>query len=47
MEKERGYKFRPGTTAWKTQPVGGLVVGETVTYIGGNGPATGDAMDTS
>ncbi|KIJ25571.1 hypothetical protein M422DRAFT_781668 [Sphaerobolus stellatus SS14] len=51
VQKERNYKFRPGTTAWKKETIRKLVVEETVTYISGNAGTTaaegGDAMDTS
>ncbi|KAH7908686.1 nucleophile aminohydrolase [Hygrophoropsis aurantiaca] len=40
VEKERAYRFRPGTTAWKSEEIRKLVVSEQVTPIGG------DAMDT-
>ncbi|EGN97488.1 hypothetical protein SERLA73DRAFT_184212 [Serpula lacrymans var. lacrymans S7.3] len=42
VEKERKYKFRRGTTAWKTENVRNLVVSEEITPIVG-----GDAMDIS
>lgn len=39
--KERVYRFRRGTTAWKTENVRDLVVSESVRMVGG------DEMDTS
>ncbi|CAA7268495.1 unnamed protein product [Cyclocybe aegerita] len=41
VQKERNYKFRRGTTAWKKEDIRSLVVDEQVTQIGG------DEMDTS
>ncbi|RDB18605.1 Proteasome subunit beta type-7 [Hypsizygus marmoreus] len=41
VQKERGYTFRRGTTAWKTESVRDLVVKEEITFVGG------DAMDTT
>lgn len=43
VQKERDYKFRRGTTAWKKEDIRNLIVEETVTQIA----AGGDAMDTS
>ncbi|TDL16297.1 20S proteasome subunit [Rickenella mellea] len=43
--KERNYKFRRGTTAWKMENIRSLVVDETVTLIAP--PVGGDAMDTT
>jgi len=43
--KELQYKFRRGTTAWKTESIKSLIVDETVTPI--SKPAGGDAMDIS
>ncbi|KDQ08370.1 hypothetical protein BOTBODRAFT_118705 [Botryobasidium botryosum FD-172 SS1] len=45
--KELKYKFRRGTTAWKTESIKSLIVDETVTPIAGTRSAGGDAMDTS
>ncbi|PPQ64453.1 hypothetical protein CVT24_008463 [Panaeolus cyanescens] len=42
VQKERDYKFRRGTTAWKKEEVRKLVVDEQVTLLGG-----GDEMDVS
>ncbi|KAF8530156.1 proteasome subunit [Hysterangium stoloniferum] len=50
VKKERDYKFRNGTTAWKSENIRSLIVDETVTHIGGKTPGTagaGDAMDTT
>ena len=41
VQKERDYKFRRGTTAWKKEDIRKFVVDEQVTLIGG------DEMDTS
>jgi len=41
VQKERDYKFRRGTTAWKKEDVRKLIVDEQLTLIGG------DEMDTS
>lgn len=41
VQKERDYKFKRGTTAWKKEDVRKLVVDEQVTHIGG------DEMDIS
>jgi len=41
VQKERDYKFRKGTTAWKKEDVRKFVIDEQVTLIGG------DEMDTS
>jgi 20S proteasome subunit beta 2 len=43
VQKERDYKFRRGTTAWKKEVVRDLVVDEQVTLIGGDGAE----MDTT
>ncbi|KAF6747216.1 proteasome subunit [Ephemerocybe angulata] len=42
VQKERDYKFRRGTTAWKKEEIRSLIVEETVTPVG-----RGDEMDTS
>ncbi|KAF9004629.1 proteasome subunit [Cyathus striatus] len=42
VKKERNYKFRRGTTAWKKEEIRKLVIDEQVTTL-----ATGDEMDTS
>ena len=36
VQKERDYKFRQGTTAWKKETVRKFVVDEQVTLIGGD-----------
>ncbi|KAJ3517529.1 hypothetical protein NLJ89_g449 [Agrocybe chaxingu] len=41
VQKERNYKFRRGTTAWKKEDIRSLIVDEQVTQVGG------DEMDTS
>ncbi|KAF8156674.1 20S proteasome subunit [Crassisporium funariophilum] len=41
VQKERDYKFRRGTTAWKKEDVRKLIIEESLTLIGG------DEMDTS
>jgi 20S proteasome subunit beta 2 len=41
VQKERDYKFRRGTTAWKKEDVRKLIVEEQTLLIGG------DEMDTS
>ncbi|KAF4616676.1 hypothetical protein D9613_008622 [Agrocybe pediades] len=41
VQKERDYKFRRGTTAWKKEDIRKFVVDEQITLIGG------DEMDTS
>ncbi|KIM43776.1 hypothetical protein M413DRAFT_443676 [Hebeloma cylindrosporum] len=41
VQKERDYKFRRGTTAWKKEDIRKLIVEEQLTLIGG------DEMDTS
>ena len=41
VQKERDYKFRRGTTAWKKEDVRKLIVEEQTVLIGG------DEMDTS
>jgi 20S proteasome subunit beta 2 len=41
VQKERNYRFRRGTTAWKAENVRKLIVNEEITLVGG------DAMDTS
>lgn len=41
VQKEKDYKFRRGTTAWKKEDVRKFVVDEQFTLIGG------DEMDTS
>lgn len=43
--KERNYKFRRGTTAWKSETIRSLIVSEEVTPI--PALAGGDAMDTT
>ncbi|TEB24479.1 proteasome subunit [Coprinellus micaceus] len=42
VQKERDYKFRRGTTAWKKEEVRSLITEESVTLLTG-----GDEMDTS
>ncbi|EAU81477.1 proteasome subunit [Coprinopsis cinerea okayama7 len=42
VQKERDYKFRRGTTAWKKEDIRKLVIDEQVTALG-----AGDEMDTS
>ncbi|EEB96094.1 hypothetical protein MPER_04826 [Moniliophthora perniciosa FA553] len=44
VQKEKNYKFRRGTTAWKTESIRKLVVNEEISPIGGG---AGDEMDTS
>ena len=41
VQKERDYKFRRGTTAWKKEDVRKLIIDEQLMLIGG------DEMDTS
>lgn len=41
VEKERDYKFRRGTTAWKKESIRQCIIDEQVTQIGG------DEMDVS
>lgn len=42
VQKERDYKFRRGTTAWKKEQVRSLVTEESITLL-----SVGDEMDTS
>lgn len=42
VQKERDYKFRRGTTAWKKEQVRSLITEESITMLSG-----GDEMDTS
>jgi 20S proteasome subunit beta 2 len=42
VAKEKNYKFRPGTTAWKNETIRSLIVSEEVTPI-----TKEEAMDTS
>ena len=46
-QKERSYKFRPGTTAIKKEEVRALVFEEDVTYTSSARGVEGEAMDTS
>jgi 20S proteasome subunit beta 2 len=41
VEKERNYKFRRGTTAWKKEDIRKLIIDEQVSSI------AGDEMDLS
>ena len=41
VEKERDYKFRRGTTAWKKEDIRKLIIDESVSSI------AGDEMDIS
>ena len=41
VQKERDYKFRKGTTAWKKEDIRKLIVDESVSSI------AGDEMDVS
>jgi 20S proteasome subunit beta 2 len=49
--KERTYRFRRGTTAWKKEEIKNLIVNEEVTPLdvqtGGGARPGGEAMDTS
>lgn len=40
VQKERSYGFRRGTTAFKSEEIRNLIVGEDITHVS-------DAMDTS
>ena len=42
VQKERDYKFRKGTTAWKKEDIRKLIIDENVTSI-----VAGDEMDIS
>ena len=46
-EKELHYRFRRGTTAWKSERVRDLIVDEQITHLPPAVSAGGDAMDTS
>ena len=41
VQKERDYKFKRGTTAWRKEEIRDLIVDEQITPVGG------DAMDTT
>jgi len=42
VQKERDYKFRRGTTAWRKEEIRSLIVDEQITPL-----TQGDEMDTS
>lgn len=46
-QKELTYRFRRGTTAWKTESIRNLVVDEQITPLPPALTAGGDAMDIS